>query len=290
MSPDAGVYDPVGVAFAPDERRVVIVDKQAGARVLDLESGQRVLELANDGKPLVSAAFSLDGAMLNVLDADENTVVYESASGRRITAIRGELRWLSPVTSSGPTALTLRANSMQFLELTSPGPALFVKEITPRGYSRNRSDQEVSPDGHRLAVVADADGKTRLTITNVTSGQTISQTGDFSSTGIVWSPRGAYLVSKWLNGFAVFDTQSLDNPFVKDSGNEISVEDVAFSADEKLLATTDGNGLTTLWDVKQRKTIGGCKVPAPALMCRRSLQWAGSSALFIAMGKLLYSR
>jgi hypothetical protein len=110
VSPDAGVYDPVGVAFAPDERRVVIVDKQAGARLLDLESGQRVLELANDGKPLVSAAFSLDGAMLDVLDADENTVVYESASGRRITAIRGELRWLSPVTSSGPTALTLRAN------------------------------------------------------------------------------------------------------------------------------------------------------------------------------------
>jgi hypothetical protein len=69
---------------------------------------------------LVSAAFSLDGAMLDVVDADENTVVYESASGRRITAIRGELRWLSLVTSSGPTALTLRANSMQFLELTSP--------------------------------------------------------------------------------------------------------------------------------------------------------------------------
>jgi Tol biopolymer transport system component len=179
VSPDAGVYDPVGVAFAPDERRVVIVDKQAGARVLDLESGQTVLELASDRKPLVSAAFSLDGAMLDVLDADENTVVYESASGRRITAIRGELRWLSPVTSSGPTALTLRANSMQFVELTSPGPELFVKEITPRGYSRNSSDQEVSPDGQRLAVVADAGGKTRLTITNVTSGQTISQTGDF---------------------------------------------------------------------------------------------------------------
>ena len=151
---------------------------------------------------------------------------------------------------------------MQFLELTSPGPALFVKEITPRGYSRNSSDQEVSPDGQRLAVVADAGGKTRLTITNVTSGQTISQTGDFSSTGIVWSPRGAYLVSKWLNGFAVFDTQSLENPFVKDSGNEISVEDVVFSADEKLLATTDRNGLTTLWDVKQRKTIGGLQGPS----------------------------
>jgi hypothetical protein len=40
VSPDAGIYDPVGVAFAPDERRVVIVDKQAGARVLDVESGQ----------------------------------------------------------------------------------------------------------------------------------------------------------------------------------------------------------------------------------------------------------
>jgi WD40 repeat protein len=259
VSPDTGVYDPVGVAFAPDERRVVIVDKQSGARVLDVESGQKLLEVANDGKPLVSAAFSLDGAMLDVLDANENTVVYESASGRRITAIRGELRWLSPVTSSGPTALTLRANTMQFLELTSPGPALFVKEIAPRGYSRDNS--EVSPDGHRLAIVADAGGKTRLTITDLTSGRTVSQTGDFSSNGVVWSPRGAYLVSKWLMGFALFDTKSLENPFIKDSGNEISVEDAAFSADEKLLATTDRNGLTTLWDVKQRKMIGGLQGP-----------------------------
>jgi hypothetical protein len=61
-----------------------------------------VLELANDGKPLVSAAFSLDGAMLNVLDADENTVVYESASGRRITAIRGELRCSAPLRAAAP--------------------------------------------------------------------------------------------------------------------------------------------------------------------------------------------
>lgn len=146
---------------------------------------------------------------------------------------------------------------MQLLELRSPGPALFVKEIAPRGYSRNSSERVISRDGHRLAVVTEAGGKARLTITDLASGQTVSQTGDFSSTGVVWSPKGAYLVSKWLSGFALFDTQSLGNPFINDSGNEISVEDVAFSADEKLLATTDRNGLTTLWDVKQRKTIGG---------------------------------
>jgi hypothetical protein len=200
VSPDAGIYDPVGVAFTPDERRVVIVDKQAGARVLDMESRQKVLEVADDGKPLVSAAFSLDGAMLHVLDADENTVVYASASGQRITGIRGELRWLSPVASSGPTALTLRANTMQLLELRSPGPALFVKEIAPRGYSRKSSEQAISPDGHRLAVVTEAGGKARLTITDLASGQTVSQTGDFSSTGVVWSPKGLSRVevAEWV--------------------------------------------------------------------------------------------
>ena len=149
---------------------------------------------------------------------------------------------------------------MQLLELRSPGPALFVKEIAP-GYSRNSSEQAISPNGHRLAVVMEAGGKARLTITNLASGQTVSQTGDFSSTGVVWSPKGANLVSKWLSGFALFDTRSLGNPFINDSGNEISVEDVAFSADEKPLATTDRNGLTTLWDVKQRKTIGGLQGP-----------------------------
>jgi len=146
VSPDAGVYDPVGVAFAPDERRVVIVDKRAGARVPDLESGQRVLELANDGKPLVSAAFSPDGAMLNVLDADENTVVYESASGRRITAIRGELRWLSPVTSSGPTALTLRANSVSL-----PLSDILPMPRAPTASSKRHATSASSPRSARSA-------------------------------------------------------------------------------------------------------------------------------------------
>ena len=74
-------------------------------------------------------------------------------------------------------------------------------------------------------------------------------------------------MSKWLNGLAAFDTQSLENPFVKDSGNEISVEDVVFSGDEKLLATTDRNGLTTLWDVRRRKTIGGLQGPSRPRLC-----------------------
>ena len=270
VSPRAGIYDPVGVAFAPDERRVVIVDKQARARVLDLESGQKVLELANDGKPLVSAAFSLDGGMLAVLDGDKNTAVYDSASGQRITAIRGELRWLSPATSSGPTALMLRDSSLQLVDLPSSGPAYVIKEITPRGYSRTSSEQAVSPDGHRFAIVADAGGKARLSysdrarlsITDLTSGQTVNAEGDdFTATDIVWSPRGDYLVSKWLMGFAVFDTHSPGNPFIKDTGNEISVQDAAFSADEKLLATTNRNGLTTLWDIKQRKSIGALQGP-----------------------------
>jgi hypothetical protein len=122
--------------------------------------------MADDGKPLVSAAFSLDGGMLAVLDGDKNTVVYNSASGHRVTAIRGELRWLSPAPSSGPMALALRDSSMQLVDLRSFGPAYVVKEIAPRGYLRGRPEQAVSPDGHRFAVVADAAGKARLSITD----------------------------------------------------------------------------------------------------------------------------
>ena len=39
------------------------------------------------------------------------------------------------------------------------------------------------------------------------------------------------------------------------------MQDAAFSADEKLLATTNRNGLTTLWDIKQRKSIGALQGP-----------------------------
>jgi WD40 repeat protein len=270
VSPGGGIYEPVGVAFAPDERRIVIVDKQTGVRVLDPENGQRLLELANGSKPLVSAAFSLDSGMLALLDTDKNTIVYESSNGHRVTAIRGELRWLSPAPSSGPTALMLQDSSMQLVDLRSSGPAYVVKEIAPRGYLRGSPEQAVSPDGHRFAIVADAGGKARLSytdrarlsITDLTSGQTVNAEGDdFTATDVVWSPRGGYLVSKWLMGFAVFDTHSPGNPFLKDTGDEISVQDAAFSADEKLLATTNRNGLTTLWDIKRRKSIGALQGP-----------------------------
>ena len=68
-----------------------------------------------------------------------------------------------------------------------------------------------------------------------------------------WSPKGSYIVAASLFGLVVVDTRSLKNLLAVDSGNEITVEDVSFSANEKLLASTDRNGTTSLWDLEKGK-------------------------------------
>jgi WD40 repeat protein len=237
-----------------------VADTQAGARVLDSQTGKSVLELRTGGKPLAGVQFSPDGQRVALFDFGGRTTVYESVTGKHLAALKGKLHWLNSA-DGVQRALSVRDGAAKVVELQSSGSERVIKDVALPDLSRDGAAWAVSPDGLRLAVATEAAGSGHLAIVDLTSGKVLRQTGPFSSTGVAWSPKGTYLVSKWLMGFAVFDTNSPTRPFLQDTGNEISVEDVAFSADETLLATTDRNGLTTLWDVRQRKIAGRFQGP-----------------------------
>jgi WD40 repeat protein len=256
VAPEGGPDDPI--VFSPDGQRLVVADGEAGARVLDARTGKQLLQLGSDGKPPAAVAFSPDGKLVALADFEEGTSVHDLATGKRLASVKGTLSWLAAA-DGAQRALRVRDGAATIVALQPDGSARALKSIPLPDLSG--ASWAVSPDGRRLAVVTEGGGRGALAIIDLTTGKTLSETGPFASGGVAWSPKGSWLVSKWLTGFAVFDTSAPARPFVHDSGNEISVEDVAFSPDERLLATTDRSGRTTVWDIKQRTIAGRFQGP-----------------------------
>jgi len=257
VAPEGGPTDPM--VFSPDGQRLVVADGEAGARVLDLATGKTLLQLATEGKPPAGVEFSPDGRLVALSDFEGGTSVHEFATGRRVATVKGTLSWLAPSADGVPRSLVVHEGTARLVALLPDGservlPGIALPDLSEASWA-------VSPDGRRLAVATEGGGKGRLALVDLASGKVQTQTGAFSTAGVAWSPKGTWAVSHWLMGFAVLDTRDRTRPFLHDTGDEISVEDVAFSADETLLATTDRGGLTTLWDVRQGKVAGKFQGP-----------------------------
>ncbi|WP_395714191.1 toll/interleukin-1 receptor domain-containing protein [Reyranella sp.] len=257
VAPEGGPNDPM--VFSPDGQRLVVADGEAGARVLDARTGKPLLQLATEGKPTGGIQFSSDGRLVALADFEEGTSVHDIATGKRLATVKGTLSWLASSADGAPRALVVREGRARLVALQPDGSERVLQGIALPDLSE--ASWAVSPDGRRLAVATEGGGKGRLALIDLASGKVQTQTGAFSTAGVAWSPKGTWLVSKWLMGFAVLDTRERTRPFLHDTGDEISVEDVAFSTDETLLATTDRGGLTTLWDVKQGKVAGKFQGP-----------------------------
>ena len=245
--------------LSPDGRHIAIADAQP--RILDLETGRTVVEIEGQGKPITGLLYSPDGAWLAAIDEKHNTIVFDSATGKSRTKIRGELHWRQPGAGGAQQAVVLSDNSVQIGELDNSGSWRSIRELTPRNYigparePYNSSSRELSPDGRRIASLSAQGDAVRLTVTDLDSGQAVSQElqSPDGLNKLSWSPNGSDIVAASLSGLVVVDAHSLQSLISQDSGNEITVEDVSFSANEKLLASTDRNGTTTLWDLETAK-------------------------------------
>lgn len=255
-------------AFAPDGRLFAIAEPEP--RIVDLETGRTILKIAGEGRKIADVRFSPDGGWLAVIDENHNTIVFDTAYGRAVTKVDGELHWRASPKVGAQQAAVLLEKTVQVGELNQAGNWRSSRKLTPRDYSRPARDevdltasQSLSPDGRMLASLVTRNGVAQLTVTDLDTGKPVSRTLG-SPTGlskVAWSPKGSYLAAVSLNGFHVVESRSLKSAFQQDSGRVISVEDAAFSPNEKLLATTDREGKTFIWDIASSKKISEVSGP-----------------------------
>ncbi len=257
-----GSYDlsaPVGIAFAPDGKRMFIADRQPKARVVDVQTGRDEFEIVGGG-PIIDGRWSPDGTLLAAITSDRKTFVHETVTGKRVATNDGELYWQQAQAASAVSATVLLDRSVQLVELDRSGNWKNLGEVRPAGYAGPRikpyetSLHQLSPDRRRIATLAGQGERRDILVTDLDSGRlTRTQLRSPAPNGLAWSPQGQYLVANSLLGFVVVDNRSGQVLFVEDTGSDISVEDVSFSPDGKLLAATDRNGATWLWDIANKK-------------------------------------
>jgi len=257
IAPAEGFDATTAVAFAPDMRSISVGDAQGSVRVLDVETGRAEKQIVDRGKPVDNLRVSPDGNVLAVIDNDGNSAIFDAATGRPVARIGGSLYWRRSTATSGIAAVVLRESDIHVVELEHAGAVRTVRTIIPRGYSRDRYERigVLSPDG--LSFAALEEDAARVTVTDLESGGATSRVlrSPQGLYGLVWSPKGTYLAAYSLTGFVVMDARRLGTQLSADAGSEIMVEDLSFSPDEALLATTDRGGSTSIWDRRKKEKV-----------------------------------
>src|SRR5439155_556157 len=159
-----GNYINTGLAFSPDGTRFATIQRNVTVRIWDTASGVALLELpeqvgpgadTGNGGPVMTLAFSPDGARLATGATDGTARVFDLATGQerlRLTGPRGQV-WAVALSPDGARVATASRDSTVRVWDVSPsgggeGPTLV-------GHSGKVLDVAYSPDGLRLATASD---------------------------------------------------------------------------------------------------------------------------------------
>lgn len=247
------VSDPQSIVFSPTGRLVAISDDELPT-LWDLETGKPMGGVPRTGRDVRGLAFSPDGrylavAVANPGDARARSLVWDI---RRQQAVATGLPPAASVTFSSDGSRVLLA-----------GEKGMVHTLETATWRETERFSTLEPDPFRLAL--SPDGKTLATTTSSgkvllwdLSGRTVggqrfseilaAHTGAVRS--VAFSPDGASLASSGADGTVrLWNVRSGELRGTL-HGHQTDVEQVAFSADGKLLASCS-KGLLKLWSTVQ---------------------------------------
>ena len=160
----------VGLAFAPDGRRLAVADgiwratasgtaADGGAGVWDVATGDRVHDLPGHRGPVACAAWSADGTRIATGGWDREAVLWDAATGREVGRLAGHPDVVRAV-AFGPDGTRLATGAADgVVRVWDPAAGRLVHRL--RGHTQPIMALGWRPDGRRLAS-AGGDGVVRV--------------------------------------------------------------------------------------------------------------------------------
>jgi serine/threonine protein kinase/Tol biopolymer transport system component len=160
--------------------------------------------------------------------------------------------WLAGALAALVVALLIRQTVQSPTGAAAPAERMML-EVSAPGHVVRAGALAISPDGRRVAYVANVDGRPRIWIRSLLDGTTRARPGTENARGLFWSPDGRYL------GFVAggkLKTIDADGGPIADRGDAVYTTG-AWSADGFILYTTVVAGLT----IARQAASGGTVTP-----------------------------
>jgi WD40 repeat protein len=279
-------------ALSPDARTLALGTLDQ-LRLLDVATGREVRSVHfGDGHLLQQIAFSPGGERLAVVDYFAGVMIIEVSSGKLL------LRLGAAADHWGDCAFSANGRVLAAAPAQGGGPFAVEAWELATGKSLGRFEMPynrgirvaLSPDGKRLAACGAylagkrADREKHRDVDKVVlvwdlpTGKEVrrlrSESGPF--TALAFSPDGVDLAAADLFGVSLWEgTAAKERRLV---GEPTAMrDDVIFSPDGNLLATSSTDGLSQVWETRTGRTPAGCEGP----------HCAPTRLLFTPAGKLL---
>jgi WD40 repeat protein/serine/threonine protein kinase len=253
------------VGFSPDGSVVAAAQPDGTVRLWDVESGEQVMELVRHTAPANALAFSQDGKTLVTGSHDHTAIRWDLATGNPSgPAMRHDAGIWKVAFSPDQTTIATGSldQTVRLWDARTGKLKLSLRLADPEdgaeagGFGVDCT-LAFSPRGDLVAAGSYAGG---ARVWNTRTGQPAipplhADPPSFGVEIVEFSPDGALIATASHDDVCLWNVESgsqLGAPFE----HEGSVEDVAFSADSRYLATGTFDGVVRIWDVKTKSPWG----------------------------------
>jgi WD40 repeat protein len=255
------------ISFSPDGETLVTGSDDKTAKMWNVKTYQELFTLSGHPDQLKAVAFSPDGSRIATGSEDGATKIWSANVGHRASvegvAFNTYADRLATVSIDGKVVVW---------DVNSQDEVLEFSNVKPREKNRSVSKSRVitsphtgisfSPDGRLLAVTSNG----QTSIWNAEIGQIIGAVSHVGSYSCAISADGRYLATVGLANIdannspdnapnvIIWDLNSLKQKYSL-NGDAKGVYAVAFSPDNKRLATIGEDRLAKVWDFKAEKLL-----------------------------------
>ena len=251
------------LAFGPDGATLASAGEDGEVRLWDAPSFRLRLALAGHSDMVTCLAFSPSGAILATGSLDASVKLWETGSGQERASLHGHFDGVSAV-AFAPEARQMATGGFDgSVRLWEPAAPIFTPEAC-LSYPGEPAGVAFSADGQSLRAAGTA-GVVRW---NVRAGWPFERAGKIEkATALAAAPDGSRYATAAPGGKVMLHRADNDERIATFEGDAATVRSLAFSADSRLLASGDQNGVVRVWDLIALRLSGSFATPGAPITC-----------------------